>query len=61
MGKFQNYFGSRNFIIVDNNEVDKDGRLFDKVFKRVKSMLSTKVNNPTAKRWIDREIQARRR
>ena len=61
MGKFQNYFGSRNFIIVDNNEVDKDGRLFDKVFKRVKSMLSTKVNNPTAKRWIDREIQARKR
>ena len=61
MGKFQNYFGSRNFIIVDNNEVDKDGRLFDKVFKRVKSMLSMKVNNPAAQRWIDREIQARRR
>ena len=61
MGKFQNYFGSRNFIIVDNNEVDKDGRLFDKVFKRVKSMLSMKVNNPVAQRWIDREIQARRR
>ena len=61
MGKFQNYFGSRNFIIVDNNEVDKDGRLFDKVFKRVKSMLSIKVNNPVAQRWIDREIQARRR
>ena len=47
--------------IVDNNEVDKDGRLFDKVFKRVKSMLSMKVNNPAAQRWIDREIQARRR
>jgi cytidylate kinase len=61
MGKFQNYFGSRNFIIVDNNEVDKDGRLFDKVLKRVKSMLSMKVNNPAAQRWIDREIQARRR
>ena len=61
MGKFQNYFGSRNFIIVDNNEVDKDGRLFDKVFKRVKSMLSMKVNNPAAQRWIDREIQARKR
>ena len=61
MGKFQNYFGSRSFIIVDNNEVDKDGRLFDKVFKRVKSMLSMKVNNPAAQRWIDREIQARRR
>ena len=61
MGKFQNYFGSRNFIIVDNNEVDKDGRLFDKVFKRVKSMLSMKVNNPAAQRWIDREIRARRR
>jgi len=61
MGKFQRYFGATNFLIVDNNEVDKDGRLFDKVFKRVKSMLSMKVNNPAAQRWIDREIQARRR
>ena len=61
MGKFQNYFGGRNFIIVDNNEVDKDGRLFDACFKRVKGLLSNKVVNPQAKRWIDREIQARRR
>jgi len=61
MGKFQNYFGGRNFIIVDNNEVDKDGRLFDACFKRVKGLLSNKVTNPQAKRWIDREIQKRRR
>ena len=61
MGKFQRYFGGSNFIIVDNNEVDKDGRLFDACFKRVKGLLSNKVVNPQAKRWIDREIQARRR
>ena len=61
MGKFQRYFGGTNFIIVDNNEVDKDGRLFDACFKRVKGLLSNKVVNPQAKRWIDREIQARRR
>ena len=61
MGKFQRYFGGKNFIIVDNNEVDKDGRLFDTCFKRVKALLSNKVVNPTAKRWIDREIRARRR
>ena len=61
MGKFQNYFGGRNFIIVDNNEVDKDGKLFDACFKRVKGLLSNKVTNPQAKRWIDREIQKRRR
>ena len=61
MGKFQRYFGGKNFIIVDNNEVDKDGKLFDACFKRVKSLLSNKVVNPTAKRWIDREIRARRR
>ena len=61
MGKFQRYFGGKNFIIVDNNEVDKDGKLFDACFKRVKSLLSNKVNNPVAQRWIDREIQARRR
>ena len=61
MGKFQRYFGGANFIIVDNNEVDKDGKLFDTCFKRVKRLLSNKINNPQAKRWIDREIQARRR
>jgi len=61
MGKFQRYFGGKNFIIVDNNEVDKDGKLFDACFKRVKSLLSNKVDNPVAQRWIDREIRARRR
>ena len=61
MGKFQRYFGGANFIIVDNNEVDKDGKLFDSCFKRVKGLLSNKVVNPQAKRWIDREVQARRR
>ena len=61
MGKFQRYFGGANFIIVDNNEVDKDGKLFDVCFKRVKGLLSNKVVNPQAKRWIDREIQKRRR
>ena len=61
MGKFQNYFGGKNFIIVDNNEVDKDGKLFDACFKRVRRLLSNKVVNPQAKRWIDREIQKRRR
>ena len=61
MGKFQRYVGGSNFIIVDNNEVDKDGKLFDACFKRVKGLLSNKVVNPQAKRWIDREIQKRRR
>ena len=61
MGKFQRYFGGKNFIIVDNNEVDKDGKLFDACFKRVRGLLSKKVNNPQAKSWIEREIQKRRR
>ena len=61
MGKFQRFFGGSNFIIVDNNEVDKDGRLFDACFKRVKGLLSKKVTNPQAKRWIEREIQVRKR
>lgn len=61
MGKFQRYFGGSNFIIVDNNEVDKDGRLFDACFKRVKGLLSKKVTNPQAKRWIEREIAIRKR
>ena len=61
MGKFQNYFGGKNFIIVDNNEVDKDGKLFDACFKRVRGLLSKKITNPLAKRWIEREIQVRKR
>ena len=61
IGKFQQYFGSKNFIVVDNNEVDKDGRLFDKVFKRVKGLLSNKVSNFIAKAWMKREIEKRRR
>ena len=60
MGKFQRFFGGANFIIVDNNEVDKDGRLFDACFKRVKGLLSKKVINPMAKRWIEREIAIRK-
>ena len=61
MGKFQRFFGGANFIIVDNNEVDKDGRLFDACFKRVRGLLSKKITNPLAKRWIEREIQVRKR
>jgi cytidylate kinase len=61
IGKFQSYFGTKNFIIVDNNTVDKEGTLFDACFKRVRGLLSNKISNVIAKGWIKRQTEIRRR
>ena len=59
MGKFQSLFGGSSFIIVDNNMAGED--VFAKVWKRVAMMIRKKVNNPTAKRWIDAQLKMKRR
>jgi len=61
IGKFQSFFGPKNFIIVDNDMPDTDGRLFDHVFKFVQKLLRRKVDNFIAKAWMKKEIEARRR
>ena len=59
IGKFQSLFGSKNFIIVDNNDAGED--VFAKVWKRISKLVKTKVTNPIAKRWIQQELDKKKR
>ena len=59
IGKFQRYFGNKNFVIVDNNEVSDD--VFDMVGKEVRRMLRKKVDNYIAKNWIDNQLKMKQR
>ena len=61
IGKFQQFFGPKNFIIVDNNVPDTTGRLFDHVFLKVKKLLTRKVDNWMAKAWMDKELRLKQR
>ena len=59
IGKFQRFFGNKNFVIVDNNEVSDD--VFDMVGKEVRRMLRKKVDNHIAKNWIDNQLKLKQR
>jgi shikimate kinase len=59
IGAFQRLFGSKNFIIVDNNMAGED--VFAKVWKRVAMLVRPKVNNPIAKRWIAAQLALKNR
>ena len=59
IGKFQRFFGNKNFVIVDNNEVSDD--VFDMVGKEVRRMLRKKVDNHIAKNWIDNQLKMKQR
>ena len=59
IGKFQQFFGNKNFIIVDNNDVGDD--VFGMVGTQVKKMLSRKVDNYLAKAWIAKELRLKQR
>ena len=61
IGKFQNFFGGKNFIIVDNNVNDPDTKLFNHVMKRVRALVTRKVTNPTAKMWIQQQLSMKKR
>ena len=54
IGGFQNMFGSKNFIIVDNNDAGED--IFAKVYKRIRGLIVKKPTKITAKRWIKSEL-----
>ena len=58
IGKFQNFFGSRNFIIVDNNKADED--VFNKVFKVVRKLATKKVTNYIATTWIQQQLDMKK-
>ena len=61
IGKFQSFFGPKNFIIVDNDMPDTDGKLFDHVFKKVQGLLRKKVDNFIAKAWMAKELRLKQR
>jgi len=54
IGGFQNMFGSKNFIIVDNNDAGED--IFAKVYKRIRGIVVKKPTKVIAKRWIKNEL-----
>ena len=59
IGKFKRVFGTKNFVIVDNNEVGDD--VFDMVGKQVRKLLRKKVDNHIAKGWIESELRKKAR
>ena len=59
IGGFQQLFGSRHFIIVDNNEAGED--VFNKVSKRIRGLVTKKPTKPQAKQWIAKELKKKDR
>lgn len=57
IGKFQRYFGSNNFIIVDNNNASQ--KELDLVWKDMWKQLEKPIKNPIAKKWIQEEMKNR--
>ena len=58
IGKFQNFFRS-GFVVVDNNDAGED--IFQKVFKRIRGLVTKKNTNPIALRWMKNELEKRKR
>jgi len=59
MGKFQNFFGPKNFFIVDNNGVEQDMLEISK--KLIRKAISKPVNNKIATAWIANELKKKDR
>ena len=59
IGAFQSLFGSKNFIIVDNNDAGED--IFNKVFKRIRGLVVKKPTKRQAKQWIENELDKKKR
>ena len=59
IGAFQSLFGSKNFIVVDNNDAGED--IFSKVFKRIRELVVKKPSKRQAKQWIANELKKKDR
>jgi len=59
IGKFQNYFGRENFILVDNNNAGEE--IFNKVYRQVVGLIKKPVKNPVGKKWIQSELEKKKR
>ena len=55
MGAFQALFDSKHFIIVDNNDAGED--IFNKVYKRIRGLVTKKPTKIQAKQWIAKELK----
>ena len=55
IGAFQSTFGSKHFIIVDNNDAGED--IFNKVYKRIRGLVTKKPTKIQAKQWIAKELK----
>jgi len=53
IGKFQNYFGASNIIIVDNNNANED--VMVKSYKQMQKFLKRPPQNKVAKNWIKQQ------
>ena len=54
IGKLQNMFSAKNFVIVDNNKVRED--VNPKVYKAVRKMVNRDPQSKAAKDWVAREL-----
>jgi len=63
IGKFQNYFGMENFIVVDNSKSEQElvTVTMNKVNSVVRRFLNTPIKSYIAKRWMAKERMARRK
>ena len=59
IGGFQQMFGSKNFIIVDNNDPGED--VFFKVYKRNRGIVVKKPTKRQAQQWIKNELEKKKR
>ena len=59
MGKFQQFFGPKNFFIVDNNGVEED--MLEISTKLIKRVITRPVNNKIASAWIANELKKKDR
>ena len=59
MGKFQNFFGPKNFFIVDNNGVEED--MLEISTRHIRKAISSPVNNKIASAWIANELKKKDR
>ena len=63
IGKFQNFFGLQNFIVVDNSKSEQEliTLTMNKVNAIVRRYLNTPIKSYIAKRWMAKERIARRK
>jgi len=64
MGKFQNYFGRSNFILVDNSkDADDENQtnVFNKVYRQAVGLIKKPVTNSIGKKWIEAELEKKKR